>query len=94
MVIDGVEWPGSNERKVMDVNQATEQATERMHEASEAASRMGEGAKQKLSEVSKKAMERSKVAATHTDAYVHEYAWSSIALAALLGVAIGLMIRR
>lgn len=53
-----------------------------------------ENAKHKLTDVSHKVVERSRAAATTTDAYVHEYAWSSVALAALLGVVIGLMIRR
>ncbi|MFO1501386.1 MAG: hypothetical protein U1G07_23855 [Verrucomicrobiota bacterium] len=61
---------------------------------SETVNRMSEAARGKLSEVSHRVKERSRAAATSTDAYVHEYAWSSVAVAALLGVVIGLMIRR
>jgi len=63
------------------------QATETMH-------RMQDAASEKLSDVSNRVMERSKAAANTTDAYIHQYAWSSVAVAALLGVVIGLMIRR
>ena len=71
----------------MDANQA-------MSQLSETADRMSEAAKNKLSDVSHKVRERSLAAATTTDAYVHQYAWSSVALAALVGVAVGLLIRR
>ena len=74
----------------MDVNQGMT----KMEEASETLNRLSDAAKSKFSDVSNRLMERSKAAATTTDAYVREYAWSSVALAALLGVAIGLMIRR
>jgi ElaB/YqjD/DUF883 family membrane-anchored ribosome-binding protein len=74
----------------MDMNQATN----KMEETAESVNRMGETAKAKLSDVSNKVVERSRAAATSTDAYVHEYAWSSVAIAALLGVVVGLMIRR
>jgi len=72
----------------------TNDAMDKMGNATETLNRMSETAKNKLSDISDKAMERSRAAATSTDAYVHEYAWSSVALAALLGVVIGLMIRR
>ena len=79
----------------------TDQAMNKMEETSESMNRMGEVAKAKLSDVSHKVSdvshkvaERSRVAATTTDAYVREYAWSSVTLAALMGVIIGLMIRR
>jgi ElaB/YqjD/DUF883 family membrane-anchored ribosome-binding protein len=65
-----------------------------MGEASEAVNRSAEAARHKFADVSNAVMDRSKAAAVRTDTYVHEYAWTSIALAALLGVAIGLMIRR
>jgi ElaB/YqjD/DUF883 family membrane-anchored ribosome-binding protein len=71
----------------MDTNDTMNKATETME-------RMGDTAKNKISDVSNRLVEQSRAAATTTDAYVHEYAWSSVALAALLGVAIGLMIRR
>jgi ElaB/YqjD/DUF883 family membrane-anchored ribosome-binding protein len=74
----------------MEVNQGMN----KMEEASETLNRMSDAAKSTLSDVSNRLMERSKTAASTTDAYVREYAWSSVALAALLGVAIGLMIRR
>jgi ElaB/YqjD/DUF883 family membrane-anchored ribosome-binding protein len=74
----------------MEVNQGMN----KMEEASETLNRMSDAAKSTLSDVSNRLMERSKAAASTTDAYVREYAWSSVALAALLGVAIGLMIRR
>jgi ElaB/YqjD/DUF883 family membrane-anchored ribosome-binding protein len=74
----------------MDVNQGIN----KLEEAGESLNRMQDTARERLSDVSNRLMERSKAAANQTDAYVHEYAWSSLALAALLGVAIGLMIRR
>jgi len=74
----------------MDVNQGMN----KMEETSDSMHRMQERAKNTLSDVSNRLVEQSRAAATSTDAYVHEYAWSSVALAALLGVAIGLMIRR
>jgi ElaB/YqjD/DUF883 family membrane-anchored ribosome-binding protein len=74
----------------MDMNETMNQ----MDEAADTVNRMSESAKAKLSDVSNKVAERSRAAATSTDAYVHEYAWSSVALAALLGVVIGLMIRK
>ena len=74
----------------MEVNELASKS----EEIGQAAGRMQELARQKLSDVSHKLTERSRAAATHTDAYVHEYAWSSVALAAVLGVVIGLMIRR
>ena len=63
-------------------------------DATDTMNRMTDTAKHKLSDMSNTVVERSRAAATSTDAYVHEYAWSSVALAALLGVVIGLMIRR
>jgi ElaB/YqjD/DUF883 family membrane-anchored ribosome-binding protein len=75
---------------LMDLNEGTnkvEQVTETMN-------RMQDRAKGALSDMSNRLVESSRVAANTTDAYVHEYAWSSVALAALLGVAIGLMMRR
>lgn len=74
----------------MDTNQVKDQ----MDETTENLNRMGSAAKERLSDVSNKVMERSRDAAATTDQYVHEYAWSSVAVAALLGVVIGLMIRR
>jgi ElaB/YqjD/DUF883 family membrane-anchored ribosome-binding protein len=74
----------------MDVNETMNKSGQAM----ETASRMAESAKNKFSEVSNQVMEKSRVAASTTDSYVREYAWSSIALAALLGVVVGLMIRR
>lgn len=72
----------------------TNEAINTMNDASQTMSRMSDTARAKFSDVSNKVMERSRAAATSTDHYVHEYAWSSVALAALLGVAIGLMLRR
>jgi ElaB/YqjD/DUF883 family membrane-anchored ribosome-binding protein len=72
-------------------------ANEMMNKTSDVAdtmNRIGETAKNKFSDVSNAVVERSRAAANRTDAYIHEYAWSSVALAALLGVVIGLMIRR
>jgi ElaB/YqjD/DUF883 family membrane-anchored ribosome-binding protein len=66
----------------------------RMEEASGNVSRMQQTARAKLADMSDRLKERSRAAASSTDHYVHEYAWSSVALAALLGVAIGLMLRR
>lgn len=83
------------------MNKMEEAAPETMNRLQETAKNVQETAKNKLadvshkmSDVSHKVAERSRVAATTTDAYIHEYAWSSIALAALMGVVIGLMIRR
>ena len=72
----------------------TNDAMNKVGQATESMRQMQDDAAQKLSEVSNRVMERSKTAVTNTDAYVHEYAWSSVAVAALLGVVIGLMIRR
>ncbi len=66
----------------------------KMGEAAETVNRIQDSARGRLSDVSNRLMERSKAAASSTDAYVHEYAWSSLAMAALVGVIIGLMIRR
>jgi ElaB/YqjD/DUF883 family membrane-anchored ribosome-binding protein len=74
----------------MDVNQGMN----KMEEATDTLHRMKDTARSTLSDVSNRLMEQSRQAATTTDAYVREYAWSSVVLAALLGVAIGLMIRR
>ena len=63
-------------------------------DAADTMNRITDTAKNKLSDMSNTVAERSRAAATTTDAYVHEYAWSSVALAALLGVVIGLMVRR
>ena len=72
----------------------TNQAMNKMDDTAESAERMATMAKERLSDVSNKVVERSRAAATSTDHYIHEYAWSSVAVAALLGVVIGLMIRR
>ena len=72
----------------------TNQAMNKMDDIAESAEHMGAMAKERLSDVSNKVVERSRAAATSTDHYIHEYAWSSVAVAALLGVVIGLMIRR
>lgn len=72
----------------------TNEAMNKVSEATDTVSRLGEAAKSKLSDASGRLMEKSRAAASTTDNYVHEYAWSSVALAALLGVVVGLMIRR
>jgi ElaB/YqjD/DUF883 family membrane-anchored ribosome-binding protein len=69
-------------------------ANETMNQVGHEASQRMDDVKNKLSDVSNRMVERSRAAASSTDQYVHEYAWSSVALAALLGVAIGMMIRR
>jgi len=74
----------------MDLNEPMN----KMGDTAEAVNRMQETARAKLSDVSNRLVERSKAAASTTDAYVREYAWSSLALAAIAGVVIGLMIRR
>ncbi len=74
----------------MDMNQPMH----KLEEATDAMNRMGENAKAKLSDVSNRMVERSRVAVSTTDEYVHQYAWSSVAIAALLGVVVGLMLRR
>jgi ElaB/YqjD/DUF883 family membrane-anchored ribosome-binding protein len=74
----------------MDLNQGANT----MSNPSEAVNRLEDSARSTLSDVSNRVVEKSRAAATTTDAYIHEYAWSSVALAALLGVVIGLMIRR
>jgi ElaB/YqjD/DUF883 family membrane-anchored ribosome-binding protein len=68
--------------------------TNTLGETSETVSRATEVAKHKISDMSNVLMDKSKAAAAKTDTYVHEYAWTSIALAALLGVLVGLMVRR
>jgi len=72
----------------------TNETINKMNEATGRMENLQESAKAKISDVSNKLVDRSKAAATTTDAYVHEYAWSSVALAAVLGVLVGLMIRR
>jgi ElaB/YqjD/DUF883 family membrane-anchored ribosome-binding protein len=74
----------------MDVNQGMN----KLEEAGQSMGRMQDTAKGAITDMSNRLVERSRTAANTTDTYVHEYAWSSVALAALLGVAIGLMIRR
>ena len=69
-------------------------ANETMNRASETARQFQDQAKSAISDFSNRMVARSKAAANSTDAYVHEYTWSSIALAAVLGVVVGLMIRR
>ena len=60
----------------------------------EALNRIQENARGKLSDMSNRLMDRSRAAASSTDAYVRENTWSSLALAAIIGVVVGLMIRR
>lgn len=74
----------------MDTNKTLDQ----MDQISDTANRLQETARQKLADVSSKVIEHSRSAANTTDAYVRHYAWSSVAAAALLGVVIGLMIRK
>jgi ElaB/YqjD/DUF883 family membrane-anchored ribosome-binding protein len=74
----------------MDVNEGIK----KVQEAGATINRLQDTAKAKLSDMSDRLMERSKAAASSTDQYVREYAWSSVALAALLGVVVGLVIRR
>ncbi len=69
-------------------------AINKMDDATETVNRIQETAKNKFSDLSRRVMEGSRAAASTTDSYVREYAWSSVALAALLGVVLGLMIRR
>ena len=52
----------------------------KLDEATDSMNRVGDAAKQKISDVSSAVLERSRAAANSTDAYVHEYAWSSVAL--------------
>ncbi len=66
----------------------------KMGESTQMMDRIQESAKNKLSDWSNTVVERSKAAASTTDSYVREYTWSSVALAALLGVVVGLMMRR
>jgi ElaB/YqjD/DUF883 family membrane-anchored ribosome-binding protein len=72
----------------------TNEGMNKLEEATESAHRLSETAKARITDVSNRVMERSRAAANTTDAYVHQYAWSSVAIAALLGVVVGLMIRR
>ncbi len=55
-------------------------------------------AKQKLGELEDEAIERARAAARFTDDYVHDHPWQSmgfaVAVAAALGVAIGLLMQR
>ena len=69
----------------MDTNSAIEKTVE----TTQSLGRMTDSAKQTLSGASQRLMEHSRAAAIGTDAYVREYAWSSVALAALLGVIVG-----
>jgi ElaB/YqjD/DUF883 family membrane-anchored ribosome-binding protein len=72
----------------------TNDAMHKIEETGETVQAMGESAKRTLADMSNRLKERSRAAAESTDAYVREYTWSSIALAALFGVVVGLMIRR
>jgi ElaB/YqjD/DUF883 family membrane-anchored ribosome-binding protein len=69
-------------------------ANETMNRASETARQFQDQAKNAISDFSNRMRARSKAAVNSTDACVREYTWSSIALAAVLGVVVGLMIRR
>ena len=64
----------------MDTNDTMNKASE----AGETLNRMQETAKQKLSDISNQVVERSRAAATSTDAYVREYAWSSVRSAKIM----------
>ena len=66
----------------------------KMDDTTEAVNRIQETAKNRLSDISRRVLEGSKSAASTTDSYVREYAWSSVALAALLGLFLGFVIRR
>jgi ElaB/YqjD/DUF883 family membrane-anchored ribosome-binding protein len=76
------------------MNKLEEAAPETMNRLQETAKHKLADVSNKVADVSHKVAERSRVAATTTDAYVREYAWSSVALAALMGMIIGLMMRR
>jgi ElaB/YqjD/DUF883 family membrane-anchored ribosome-binding protein len=45
-------------------------------------------------DVQERLKSKSSALATETDRYVHEYAWTSVAVAAVLGVLIGALIPR
>ncbi|HTQ77132.1 MAG TPA: DUF883 family protein [Burkholderiales bacterium] len=51
-------------------------------------------AKVKLSEAERALAEKSKIAARATDEYVQEHPWQSVGIAALAGLAIGILIGR
>lgn len=92
----------------MDTDQAMDKMDEAagtINRIEEAAKHKLSDVSHKVADVSHKVAERSRVAANKvaeqsrvaahtTDAYVREYAWSSVALAAMMGVIIGLMLRR
>ena len=51
-------------------------------------------AKERVSDLQGRAVERSKAAARATDHYVHEHPWQAIGVALGLGVVIGLLLNR
>jgi len=51
-------------------------------------------AKERLYDFQENAVEKTKAAARATDDYVHENPWKSIAIAAALGVVVGLLLNR
>ena len=51
-------------------------------------------AKLRLQEIEGEAVDRAKAAARATDDYVHENPWQAVGVAAVLGLAIGLLLNR
>lgn len=50
--------------------------------------------KEKLADAERVVLERTKLAARATDAYVHEHPWSAVGIAAAAGVVLGMLISR
>lgn len=50
--------------------------------------------KEKLADAERAVVERTKLAARATDAYVHEHPWSAVGIAAAAGVVLGMLISR
>ncbi|HWQ37197.1 MAG TPA: DUF883 family protein [Burkholderiales bacterium] len=51
-------------------------------------------AKEELQEIEAAAMEKARVAARATDAYVHQHPWQTAGIAAAVGIVIGMLIGR
>jgi ElaB/YqjD/DUF883 family membrane-anchored ribosome-binding protein len=70
------------------------QAGEKVQEARERAQESLRGAKERLSELEDDALERARAFANDAEAYVREKPWNAVAVAAGIGLVLGLLIGR
>ena len=78
-----------------DVLHATaDQAGEKVSQLRTRIQKRLEGARSRLSEAEAALMAKTRAAARATDAYVHESPWSSVGIAAGVGVLVGLILGR